>query len=110
MQRISVNLTNDCDANQLNYNNDSPATGNKNYALQKPFGTDFLTVISNAKLPRSFVICAVAQGSRPRCGPSHPIVHSNIFLCKIICNNYFIVKFIKMYSRKTLNKKFTFVP
>ena len=44
MQRISVNLTNDCDGNQLNYNNDLPAIGNKKYALQKPFETDFLTV------------------------------------------------------------------
>ena len=41
MQRISVNLTNDCDGNQLNYNNNLPAIGNKNYALQKPFETDF---------------------------------------------------------------------
>ena len=36
MQIISVNLTNHCDGNQLNYNNDLPAIGNKNYALQKP--------------------------------------------------------------------------
>ena len=33
MQRISVNLTNDCDGNQLNYNNDLHVIGNKNYAL-----------------------------------------------------------------------------
>ena len=33
MQRISVNLTNDCDGNQLNCNNDLPAIGNKNYTL-----------------------------------------------------------------------------
>ena len=50
MQRISVNLKNDCNENQLNYNNDLPAIENKNYALQKPFETDFLTVIDNAKL------------------------------------------------------------
>ena len=31
MQRISVNLTNDCDGNKLDYNNDSPAIGIKNY-------------------------------------------------------------------------------
>ena len=79
MQRISVNLTNDCDGNQLNYNNDLPAIGNKNYALQKPFETDFLTVIGNAKPWPSFVICWVAQGSRPRRGPRHAIFHSNIF-------------------------------
>ena len=57
MQRISVNLTNDCDGNQLNYNTDLSAIGNKNYALQKPFEIDFLTVIGNAKLRPSFVIC-----------------------------------------------------
>ena len=57
MQRISVNLTNDCDGNQLNYSNDLPAIGNKNYALQKSFKTDFLTVIGNAKLRPSLVTC-----------------------------------------------------
>ena len=57
MQRILVNLTNYFDGNQLDYNNDLPAIGNRNYALQKPFETDFLTVISNAKLQPSFVIC-----------------------------------------------------
>ena len=79
MQRISVNLTNDCDGNQLNYNNELPAIRNKNYALQKPFETDFLTVFGNAKLRSSFVICWVAQDSRPRYGPRHPTLHSNIF-------------------------------
>ena len=79
MQRISVNLTNDRDRNQLNYNNDLPIIRNKNYALQKPFETAFLTVIGNAKLRTSFVICWVAQGSRLRCDPRHPILHSNVF-------------------------------
>ena len=79
MQRISGNLTNHCDGNQLNYNNDLPAIGDKNYALQKPFETDFLTVIGNAKLRQSFVICWIVQGSGPRCVPRHPILHSNIF-------------------------------
>ena len=60
MQRISVNLANNCDGNQLNYNNDLPAGENKNYALNKPFVTDFLTVIGEAKLRPSFVICSVA--------------------------------------------------
>ena len=55
MQRISVSLTNDCNGNQLNYNNETEI-GNKNYAPQKPFETDFLTVIVNAKLRPSFVI------------------------------------------------------
>ena len=54
MQRISVNFTNDWYGNQLNYNNDLPAIENKNYyALEKPFETDFLTVIGNANLRRS---------------------------------------------------------
>ena len=79
MQRISVNLINDCDENQLNYNNDLPAIGNKNYALQKPFETDCLIVISKTKFRPSFVICWVAQGSWPRYGPRHPILHSHIF-------------------------------
>ena len=57
MQEISVNLTNDCDGDQLNYSNELPAIRNKNYALKKPFETDFLTVIGNAKLRPSFVIC-----------------------------------------------------
>ena len=56
MQRISVNLTNDCDGNQVNYNNDLVAIGNENHALQKLFETDFLTVIGNAKLRPSFVV------------------------------------------------------
>ena len=79
MHRISINLTNYSDGNELNYNNDLPAIGNKNYVLQKSFETDFLTVIGNAKLWPSFVICWVAPGSRPRCGPRHPILHPNIF-------------------------------
>ena len=33
MQRILVNFTNDCDGNKVDYNNDSPAIGSKNYAL-----------------------------------------------------------------------------
>ena len=77
MQRISVKLTNDCDGNQLNYNNDLLAIENKNYALQKPLETDFLTVIGNTKLGPSFVIYWEAQGSRPRCGPRHPILYSS---------------------------------
>ena len=56
MQRISVNLINDCDGKKLNYNNDLPAIGNKEITLE-PFETDFLTVIGNTKLRPSFVIC-----------------------------------------------------
>ena len=100
VRTLRVNLTNDCHGNQLNYNNDLSTIGNNNYALQKLFETDFLTVIGNAKLRPSFVICWVAQGSRPRCGPRHPIWHyfAHIFLCKIICNNYFIVEFIITFA------------
>ena len=57
MQKISVNLTNDRHGNKLNYNNYLPAIENKNYVLQKPFKTDFLTVIGNAKLRPLFVLC-----------------------------------------------------
>ena len=78
MQRISVNLTNDCDGNKLYYNNDLLQLEIR-ITLQKPFETDFLTVIGNAKLRPSFVICSVASGSRQRCGPRHPILHWNIF-------------------------------
>ena len=44
-------------AMDINYNNDLSIISNKNYALQKPFETDFLTVIGNAKLRPSLVIC-----------------------------------------------------
>ena len=46
-----------CVGNRVNYNNDLPAIRNENYALQKPLETDFLTVIGNAKIRPSFVIC-----------------------------------------------------
>ena len=64
----------------------------KNYALQKPFETDFLTVISNAKLRLSFAI-----------------IFNIFFLCKIICTNYFIVKFIEMYSLKFIELSGSFI-
>ena len=44
MQGFSVNLTNDCDENQLNYNNDLPAIGNKNYALPILHSNSFFSV------------------------------------------------------------------
>ena len=56
---------------EIDYKNDLPATVNKNYALQKPYETDFLTVIGNAKLRPSFVICLSS--------PRHRILHSDIF-------------------------------
>ena len=89
MQRISVYHTNHCDGNQLNYNNDLPAIGNKNYTLQKPFETNFLTVIGNAKLRPPFVICRVAQGSRPRCGPRHSILQQ-LFYREIHQNDIYL--------------------
>ena len=49
---MSVNLTNNCDGNQLNYNNDLRAIGSKNYALQKPFETDFLQYSSTQNSDR----------------------------------------------------------
>ena len=57
MQKILVNLTNNCDGNQLNYNNDLPAIEKKNYVLQKPFETDFLTISATQNSDRhsSFV-------------------------------------------------------
>ena len=132
MQRISVNLTNDCDGNQLNYNNDLLVIEYKNYPLQKPFETDFLTVIGNTKLRPSFVVSWVAQDSWPRGGPSHPIFHSDIFLYvklfatiilswnSLKCILWYLLElsdpFIKnknsvspILIEKTLNKKFTFV-
>ena len=61
MQRISVNLTNNCDGNKFNYNNNLPVTGNKNYAIQKSFETGFLTVIRHLlDSPRH----AAAQGTQ----------------------------------------------
>ena len=71
MQRISVNLTNDCGGNQLNYNNDLPAIGNKNYALEKPFKQIFWH--KNRHRETATVIC------RSLGGPRHPILLSNIF-------------------------------
>ena len=71
MQRTSVKFTNDCGGNQFKCNSELET---KSYALQKPFKTDFFkTSIGNVKLRPSF-------------------------LCEIICKNYFIIKFIKMYS------------
>ena len=68
MQRIPVNLTNDCDKNQLNYKNDLPAIRNKNYALRKPFLTDFFDRVigksETATVNRHFLN-----------GPRHPILH-----------------------------------
>ena len=46
---------------EINYDNDLPAIGNKNSTIQKPFETDFLTVISNVKLRPSFVIWGGVQ-------------------------------------------------
>ena len=48
-ENFAVSLTNDCDGNQVNYNNNLPAIGNKNYALQEPLEAAFLTVIGYAK-------------------------------------------------------------
>ena len=81
-----------------------PEIGNKNFALQKPFETDFLTVIGNAKLWPSFVICWVAQGSRLRCGPRHPISHSNIFVYVKLLATIFLSWNIIFSCHPTLQK------
>ena len=78
MQRISVNLINDCDGNQFNYNNDLLAIyWKQELCTTETFRNRFFD--SNRQLRSSLVICWVAQGSRPRCGPRHLILHSNIF-------------------------------
>ena len=59
MQRIAVYITNDCDGNQPNYNNDLPAIENNNYALQKPCG-NFFDSNRQRKTRTSFVISLVA--------------------------------------------------
>ena len=99
MQRISVNLTNDCDGNQLNYYND--CNWKQELCTIETFRNRFLTVIGNSTLGPSFVICWVAQGSRPRCDPRHPILRSNIFfylklIAKIILS-WNSLKFILWY-------------
>ena len=47
MQIISDNLTNNFGGNKLNYNNDLPAFGNKNYVLHKQLKIDFLNIIKH---------------------------------------------------------------
>ena len=37
MQRLSVNLTNDCDGNQLNYNDDLPANWKQELCATETF-------------------------------------------------------------------------
>ena len=65
------------------------------------FRNIFLIITGNAKLRPSFVICWGAQGSRPRCGPRHPILHSNIFfyvkLFATIILSWNSLKFILWY-------------
>ena len=88
MQRISVNLTNDCSGNELHHNNISPAVGNKNYAIQKPFERDFLSqLLTTRNCERHFLFVE---------WPKAPDF-AHIFLLKIIRNNYFIVEIIEIY-------------
>ena len=99
MQRISVKLTNDCDGNQLNYNNDLPAIGNKNYVLQKAFETNFYVSNRHRKTPTVIRRSLSSPRQPTTLWPKAPdFLLQHIFLCKIIYNNYFIVKFIEMYS------------
>ena len=99
MQRMSTNLTNDCDEKQLNYNNDLSVIGNKIYAVQKVFGTDFF--VNNFQRETPTVIHHLLSSPRQptTLWPKAPnFAFLQIFLCKIIWKNNFIVKFIKMYS------------
>ena len=99
MKRISVNLTNDCVGNQLDYKNNLSAIGNKNYALQKPFETDFFDSNRQRKTPTVIRHLLSSPRQPTTLGPKAPdFALQHISLCKIICNNYFIVEFIKMYS------------
>ena len=51
MQRISVHLKNDCDGNQLDYNNDLTCNWKQELCTTpKLFEEDYLTVMGNAKL------------------------------------------------------------
>ena len=96
MQWISVNLTNDCDGNKLDYSNDLPAIGNKNYA-KKTFRNRFFDSNRQRKTP-TVIRHLLSNPRQPTTlWPKAPDFEL-FFLCKIICNNYFIVKFIKMYS------------
>ena len=66
MQRISINLTNDCVGNQLNYDNDLPTIGNKNYALHT-FRNRFFVIrhlLSSPPPPPKAADHAVALGTR----------------------------------------------
>ena len=55
-------IINDCGGNQLHYNNDLPAIGNKNYALQKPFKIDFFDPAYRQR--ETATDHTVAQGTR----------------------------------------------
>ena len=107
MRGISVDLISNYDGNNLDYNDDLPTIGNKNYALQKPFETVFLTVIDDAKLRPSFAICWVAQSSRPLCDPRHLIFHLKIFfyvkLFATIILSWNSLKFILWYLLELSN-------
>ena len=109
MQRILVNLTNDCNGNQLNYNNDLPAIENKNYTTET-FRNRFFN--SNRQRNTPTVIRHLFSSLRqpttlwPK-APDFALKH--IFLFKIICNNYVIVKFMKMYSLNLLELSDPFI-
>ena len=84
MQRIWVDITKDCDGNQLNYNKNLAAIGNKNYALQKSLKTDFFDSNRRRKIPT--VIRHLLSS------PRHPILHSKIFV--------FVQLFAQLFYRK----------
>ena len=78
MQRISVHFTNDCIGNQLYYNNDLPALETRIMHCRNFSKQTFWC--SNPQSETANVICLLlsGQGSRQRCDPMHPIMHSNI--------------------------------
>ena len=61
MQRTSVNLTNDCDGNQLNCNNDLALIGNKNYTTET-FRNKYFDSNRQRKTPT--VICHLLSSPR----------------------------------------------
>ena len=70
MLRILVKLINDCDGNQLNYNNDLPEIGNKKITTET-FRNRFFDSNRQRKTPT--IIRHLLSS------PRHPILHSDIF-------------------------------
>ena len=65
MQRISVNLINNCTKNQLNYNYNLPAIGKKNFAIGNKNSVEWRKAADHA----------VAQGTR-FCTPTYFFIYN----------------------------------